>query len=424
MSPFGVAESCHLDDLLVYLVGSYLWMVASLLWIQHIAVLGERSYIWSTFELRYCRPCTHVVYCKSITVVCVRRVLLYHSNEYSTVLYCGGTVPVDDERLRPRWTFLSEFLRPVGRGADSRVYLFFRHRHGSFQVPLERDLRLLLNHPRILSGHSKFYTNLQCSSFKKVVWEKIQYIRYYLTSVLDLPPANHTLQGRVSNKQQRTSDSTGYSSDLYKTPYLRPQLVSASLIPPSVVRTITSVSRPMCSTTMISTDAPKVAGGLGRKRARDDGQGGSRPIKRVTFSNRDFVLGTAQEYDRSSAPIPASAFSLSSQNTCHGSSSDSGGSSQPKANFCGIWRRSHGFNWAALLKLSGVHQDAIPAQVCPQLFVSRSGVKTILVPGISVPSRRTSSCGFERFCRGKLPVFGCAREFCSSIRTQDEGRWG
>lgn len=103
-----------------------------------------------------------------------------------------------------------------------------------------------------------------------------------------------------------------------------------------------------------------------------------RPHKRVSFSNRDLVLGHAQEYDRSTAPDPVPLatrvraqliarrnYLMKTSKAIEGSDSDSPvtSASRGKANFCGIWRRSHGFNWAALLELSGVDKVAIPEQV-------------------------------------------------------------
>lgn len=104
-------------------------------------------------------------------------------------------------------------------------------------------------------------------------------------------------------------------------------------------------------------------GGLGRKRGRDDDIPAKRSNKRVTFCNRDFILGTAPSYDRTSSPGPVDAAFLGTRTTYRTGAYVSKANPPRKANFCGIWRRSHGFNWAALLELSGVDKAAIPAQV-------------------------------------------------------------
>lgn len=135
---------------------------------------------------------------------------------------------------------------------------------------------------------------------------------------------------------------------------------------------------------------------VGCKRAREnptstDSAGASRQRhrKRVSFSNRDMVLGRAPSYDRSSAPDPiplatrirvqeilesrkirklAQAQNTAATTTTHDDSPmapapPGAAAGTTKANFCGIWRRSIGFNWAALLELSGVDKAAVPEQV-------------------------------------------------------------
>ena len=108
------------------------------------------------------------------------------------------------------------------------------------------------------------------------------------------------------------------------------------------------------------------------KRSRDNGDG-ARPPKRVTFSSQNHVLGRAQDYDRASFEEPTpqrDSMATRQQNTpgvwpqittphAHEVSATEGG----HANFCGMWRRSHGFNWSALLELTGVPKDAVPEQV-------------------------------------------------------------
>lgn len=101
------------------------------------------------------------------------------------------------------------------------------------------------------------------------------------------------------------------------------------------------------------------------KRARDGFPTTSPRTKRVTFSTREDVLGTAQDYDRTSfeaEPSPArTAFHAGDASTAAPAVVRTMRDEQ--ANFCGLWRRSHGFNWAALLELSGVDRAAIPEQV-------------------------------------------------------------
>lgn len=107
------------------------------------------------------------------------------------------------------------------------------------------------------------------------------------------------------------------------------------------------------------------------------------------------MLGTAQDYDRTSFEVDVESleFEAGAQSsplvtaaaaaadvvmaatetapTIHNTSTASTASSSAaavrtrdsRANFRGIWRRSHGFNWAALLEFSGVDKAAIPEQV-------------------------------------------------------------
>lgn len=86
-----------------------------------------------------------------------------------------------------------------------------------------------------------------------------------------------------------------------------------------------------------------------------------RSVRRVTFSSQDFILGQAQVYDRrGSLRQPCRPRVQISRSTM---SAVGVAAAESNANFCGMWRRSHGFNWAALLELSGVDKAAIPEQV-------------------------------------------------------------
>lgn len=113
------------------------------------------------------------------------------------------------------------------------------------------------------------------------------------------------------------------------------------------------------------------------KRGRDGG--GVRPSKRVTFSAEDCILGRAQDYDRRSfeEPTPQSgayapphpSFSSSTYAGSNGQEAAASLTEGGHANFCGMWRRSHSFNWSALLELSGVPKEAIQIQVsCDGLY--------------------------------------------------------
>lgn len=103
-----------------------------------------------------------------------------------------------------------------------------------------------------------------------------------------------------------------------------------------------------------------------------------RPVKRVSFSKRDNVLGRAQDYDRTSFEVspmlrrrrtisrrPASAAPPQEQRKPTPVVVKVGEDERKPqhANFNGMWRRSHGFNWASLLLFSGVDEAAIADQV-------------------------------------------------------------
>lgn len=84
-----------------------------------------------------------------------------------------------------------------------------------------------------------------------------------------------------------------------------------------------------------------------------------RSARRVTFSSEDFILGQAQVYDRRGSLRQPCRPRVQSSTM----SAVRVAAAESNANFCGMWRRSHGFNWAALLELSGVDKASIPEQV-------------------------------------------------------------
>ncbi|CAN0089391.1 unnamed protein product [Pylaiella littoralis] len=124
-----------------------------------------------------------------------------------------------------------------------------------------------------------------------------------------------------------------------------------------------------------------------KKRSARDSSSTGRPTKRVSFSKKDYVLGRAQDYDRTSfelhpllrrrrtirtlpkaalapAPAPAPAFVAAAPATVGNDNPDDKQQQegQKHANFCGTWRRSHGFNWVALLEFSGVDKASVADQ--------------------------------------------------------------
>lgn len=103
------------------------------------------------------------------------------------------------------------------------------------------------------------------------------------------------------------------------------------------------------------------------QKRNNDGTAARRPVKKVSFSKRDNVLGRAQDYDRTSFEVPL----MLRRRRTGGTSSlprkktKVAADGEPKphhANFSGMWRRSHGFNWESLLLFSGVNKAAIAEQ--------------------------------------------------------------
>eukprot|EP00903_Cladosiphon_okamuranus_P018914 g17396.t1 len=149
----------------------------------------------------------------------------------------------------------------------------------------------------------------------------------------------------------------------------------------------------MCKTSAFSKSARASASrpSLGQQKRPGHSDGPERrPVKRVSFSKRDNVLGRAQDYDRTSFEVspmlrrrrPASSSSRPPQPSAAPpreepqkkqtpvevavkASDEAGDDDERKpshANFNGMWRRSHGFNWASLLLFSGVDEAAIADQ--------------------------------------------------------------
>lgn len=123
---------------------------------------------------------------------------------------------------------------------------------------------------------------------------------------------------------------------------------------------------------MCKTPAGTASAFRHQKRALHGSGGNRRPAKRVSFSKCDKVLGRAQDYDRTSFEVPVqlrrrrAPYTPPQATPSPAVEVDVGGEAgehKYHANFCGMWRRSHGFNWASLLLFSGVDEDAIDDQV-------------------------------------------------------------
>lgn len=115
------------------------------------------------------------------------------------------------------------------------------------------------------------------------------------------------------------------------------------------------------------------------KREREAQRTAGRPAKRVSFSSSDCVLGRAQDYDRTSFEVqvplvrrriiprrPAPVVIIpSDEESKQQQQQQQEHQHEQHANFCGMWRRSHGFNWASLLEFSGVDKADVAEQVRP-----------------------------------------------------------
>ena len=145
----------------------------------------------------------------------------------------------------------------------------------------------------------------------------------------------------------------------------------------------------MCTTTSSAFSKSSRASrpSFRHKKRSSDVPAERRPVKKVSFSKRDNVLGRAQDYDRTSFEVPlmlrrrrapAKAPPQKPQETPvtpilavvdderkpRQTQQTQQQQTQPQyANFSGMWRRSHGFNWASLLLFSGVDEAAIADQV-------------------------------------------------------------
>lgn len=132
-------------------------------------------------------------------------------------------------------------------------------------------------------------------------------------------------------------------------------------------------AKAMCTTSAFSKSARPAF----RQKRSSDAPPERRPVKRVSFSKRDNVLGRAQDYDRTSFEVPLMMRKRRTRTPAPApqkhmkqtpvAGDDHPHQSQPHqpqhANFNGMWRRSHGFNWASLLLFSGVDEAAIADQV-------------------------------------------------------------
>lgn len=121
------------------------------------------------------------------------------------------------------------------------------------------------------------------------------------------------------------------------------------------------------------------------QKRNNDGTAARRPVKKVSFSKRDNVLGRAQDYDRTSFEVPL----MLRRRRTGGTSSlprkktKVAADGEPKphhANFSGMWRRSHGFNWESLLLFSGVNKAAIAEQVRTVTSHHQAKARVYLLP--------------------------------------------
>lgn len=141
----------------------------------------------------------------------------------------------------------------------------------------------------------------------------------------------------------------------------------------------------MCTTSTFSKSKSSRPSFRQQQKRSSDVPPERRPVKRVSFSKRDNVLGRAQDYDRTSFEVPPMLRRRRTSSSARASpqtkqrqtpavvvpiadDDEQQKKLQPQpqhANFSGMWRRSHGFNWASLLLFSGVDEAAIADQVRP-----------------------------------------------------------
>lgn len=108
-----------------------------------------------------------------------------------------------------------------------------------------------------------------------------------------------------------------------------------------------------------------------KRRHNDEQSQPTRPAKRrVSFSSHVDVHTATEDYDRTSIemtrPLPRrqrvsskKVENVLATPTTPAPVEEDGA----KSNFCGRWKRSHGFKWAALLELSGVDKADVSRQV-------------------------------------------------------------
>ncbi|CBJ32970.1 expressed unknown protein [Ectocarpus siliculosus] len=133
-------------------------------------------------------------------------------------------------------------------------------------------------------------------------------------------------------------------------------------------------NKPSCFRRQRSAAVPHHQEHRRTKREREAQRTAGRPAKRVSFSANECVLGRAQDYDRTSCEVqtplvrrriipkrPAPVVIIPSDEEAK-QQQDQEPHEQQHANFCGMWRRSHGFHWESLLEFSGVDKADVAEQ--------------------------------------------------------------
>ncbi|CAM9629547.1 unnamed protein product [Choristocarpus tenellus] len=128
--------------------------------------------------------------------------------------------------------------------------------------------------------------------------------------------------------------------------------VEAGMVCSQVNSNFVSVKQEMCLNDGAETSK------VGQKRRRlEKPSENKRTAKSVSFSGEDEILGTAQVYDRTSSTV-----SLPRTRTAVGGQGLGGPLKPGRCNLEGIWQRSHGFNWTAMLEISGIPKEDVPLQ--------------------------------------------------------------